>query len=317
VRAGDVAGIDRVVRAHPKYVGGDREQIHPERFSLGDAQATIAVETGFGSWRELVKATDALTQTKHAQREAVGLNHQMMQRAFDEARRGDSPAVSKEHLLLAVLNPPEPTVASQVLKELGVSYEDALARSPRVHDDEKEEEGGAGPRSSPAYHEAAAFASALAVSQGAPSVTDEHVLVALLYDEHRDTGSAITRVDLDPDEIYDALAARGVPVPPLRPPVPATPFGPASHTIYFPEADESAVRQALRDRHRGKFIGCAPSRWKPGYWYLWGEDYLDLASMVREVVADASAIQIIPREEALPRERPSQRQRPPTTNSVA
>jgi hypothetical protein len=89
--------------------------------------------------------------------------------------------------------------------------------------------------------------------------------------------------------------------------VPATPFGPASDTIYFPEADESAIRQALRDRHPGEVIPCAPSRWKPGHWYLWGEDYLDLVSMVREVVTDTSTIEIVPREEALGHERPLER----------
>lgn len=303
VRDGDVAAIDRVFGAHPKYAGRDRELIRAERFSLGDTQATIAAERGFASWRDLVVASDAQTGTRRAQPGSVGLAHQLVKRAGDEARRSDFPAIWKEHLLLAVLNPPEPTVAQQVLNELGVNYEDAVAHSPRAPDDEKER----GPRTSPSFHEAAAFASAVAVSQGAPSVSDEHVLVALLYDEHRSTGSAITWIDLDPDEIYDALAARGVAVPPLRPPVPATPFGPVGDSIYFPEADESAVRQALRDLHPGEFTPCAPSKWKPGHWYLWGEEYFDLASMVRKVVTDASAVQVVPHEEALRHEPPSER----------
>ena len=287
VIAGERAAIDRALTAHPKYVGGGAERLRHERFRLRDAQATLANEMGYASWRELVATADRAAEIQRAEPwSRYARSH--LHRAIEESTQRGHSWVGPDHLLLAILNAPAPTTASQVLGELGITYEGVSARAPRADSDDPPGRG-----TSPAYHQVVARASALSVAEGAEFVNDEHVLLALLYDEHRDTGSAITNADGDPDEIYVALEQRGVVVPPVRPPVPDASWGPATTYVYFPESDEPAVRQALRERHRGAFIVFRASRSRAGYWYVWGEDHLGLGTTIRDVVADASLVEAL------------------------
>jgi hypothetical protein len=195
-----------------------------------------------------------------------------------------------------LLEPPEPTIASQALSELGWTHYDAAGKVP------PDKSGGAanGIRFNPAFIICRAMAEGIALATGEP-LCDEHALLALAY---YDDGRFVTQFNLDPDDIYDSLARLGAQVPSQRPWVAPTPPGPNGPRVYFPETDWSAVTDALYERYRPatSFWGWNHSQWRPGECWIDSEDEIDAAQIVRGAVADPSLVEVVPMEIASKRE---------------
>ncbi len=100
-------------------------------------------------------------------------------RAFREAAALGHSWCGVDHVLLAVLNPPLPTDAAAVLSELGLTRAAAEERlAPRWSPAEGD---GAEVLANPAFHSLLGQARGLALGEGASTVTDKHVLLALAY----------------------------------------------------------------------------------------------------------------------------------------
>jgi hypothetical protein len=269
---------------------------------LADAQATVANERGYDTWAALVEAVEGAP----LDRWEPPRWGPVLSRAMEQARTRGHEVCGSVHVLLALLEPPQPTVVSQVLAELGVSADDVAAR---LAPDPGEPPESIGTRTE--YTLLDRFATGIAVAQGDTRVRDEHVLLALLYADHSMGGSFVTWAGIDPDEAYDALARRGVAVPPRRPGVVPTPLAPAGPHVYFLWSDAHAVSAAQRERYApgSRMIGFNHSLWKPRYCYLTAEDDIDLAEMVRGAVADPSTVEVVPNDEAIEREAAADRRR--------
>ena len=124
--------------------------------------------------------------------------------AFEEAVRLDDLSLSLEHFLLAVLREEE-SVAARVLRREGVTAEKVEA-DPRRDGIRK---GGrhAGISGTIASTTVTAFADGLATGLGAPEVTAEHVLLALLWEPADDV---FPGVGTSRDALLAALRAEGV-----------------------------------------------------------------------------------------------------------
>ena len=300
VLAGDAAAVDRVLRWHPKYAGRPADRFVPARMSLRDAQATLARELGFPGWRDLVEAAERAGQGQAAPRWSRQADHALLRRSFDQAQRLGQGWCGPEHVLLALLDPPGPTVAATVLREAGLTAEAVAERLRRTT-------GAAGgtPRgiaTNPAWGACAGMAQGVALAAGSREVRDEHALLALVYegrlDDLLDDGG-----DLAPAELVARLAEHGVAVPALLPPEAPPPAGPPGPRVYFPCADHARVTKGLAERVR------------PGVRWGWntdgdgrrcwagGEDEADLPALVRSLVTDPTAVEVVPFEEALRRDR--------------
>jgi hypothetical protein len=121
-----------------------------------------------------------------------------------------------------------------------------------------------------------------AVAQGADLVSDEHVLLALAYVE----SDVLFAAHADPDEIYDALAARGVPVLPVRPPFKGSLHGPYNPTLFVHRDDLKAVFKVLRAKHPPgtEHWGFNYSKDDPNEGYIISEDAIDIEAIVREAL---------------------------------
>lgn len=299
VAAGDPAAIARVLAAHPELAGRTAAELAAApRFALRDAQATIARELGFAGWGALVTAAgDPLAG--RPQHLATGLTR-IGRRAFEQAQRRGEVAARAPHVVLALLDPPQPTVAGAVLHELGLDHASVAARTPRF-DGGQADQARRSTTSTPALHQLDALAQGLALAEGLAEPADHHALLALLYAEPRQ-GSALVDLDVDPDEVYEALRRRGVTVPPFRPP--AVPLGPGPHgpRLYVLDADARAVRLALLEQHpppRGAMWGLNVSRWRPGWIWFTAEDVIDLGAIARRALGETADVLLVPEREAV------------------
>lgn len=198
-----------------------------------------------------------------------------------------------EHVVGALLTPPEATTASAVLHGLGATY-DRWAATGRVR--------GGSPRklwglpSTPALLQFLALARGLALGGGggADGVTDDLALVALCYDRDSRIPGHLEELGLDAVEVVAALAARGVPVPTQPPPPAAAPLRPFGPRIGFPGEDLSAVLAAVRGRFSTKDGVWGWNTEADGRCWIDGEEHLDLEPAVRDAVADPSSVTIAP-----------------------
>jgi hypothetical protein len=292
--AGERQAIDRVLASHPKFAGRPAERLEGWHCTLRDAQATIARERGFDSWKALVAELD------EAPRWETHASTHIARRAFAEARELRQSTCIDLHFLLALLKPPEPTVASAVLGELGLTYGDVRRRvAERMRTAPPEY----GQSSSPTYQMVLGWAQGMAIGMGSSSLNDEHVLMAIVYGDYGG-GSRLEAFDIDPDEVVDRLRAHGVRTPQLEPPVSQTPSGPLGPWVYFPEEDWSAVTQELAQAHPPGTLYWATnaSNWKKGHWYVIGEDAISMEVIVRRAVADPASIEVLSFREGRERE---------------
>jgi ATP-dependent Clp protease ATP-binding subunit ClpA len=215
----------------------------------------------------------------------------MLGRAADQARRLDHGWVGCEHYLLALVA--EPSAATEVLAELGVTYDrlDAYMRNLRGDPDwglpRYQERHGLSP--SPAAYRLEARAEGLALAWGHRSPTPEHWLLAMVYVDGG-VGDVLHQHGASRQAILDALRRRGVRVPEVEPP----PYRPWRFVqrIEVTEAELQPVIDLLIQRHSS---GSGP-RW--GFNWLPGEprrarvdaeEGIDLDEVLAEARRRASA----------------------------
>ena len=289
--AGEEAALHRILASHPKFAGRPAERMKGWRVTLRDAQVTVARELGFESWKAL------LTEIEGAPRWDWTASSDIIKRAFAEAQDLRHRYCTDLHFLLALLNPPAPTAAAEVLVELGLSYggvRDELLR--RYRPGRRR----AGTSSSPMYQLILGWAQGIAIGMGASSVTAEHVLLATVYGGYGGV-SMLVGLGVDPDEVVARLRERGIQTPSLQPPVAPTPGGPSGPWVYFPKDMWSAVTQELvKDYPPGtSHWGTNKSKWKRDHSYVVGEDHIPMEAVVRRVVRDKGSVEVLPYDEGL------------------
>lgn len=299
VNAGEEDALGRVFARHPKYAGRPTVRYDFESFSLRDAQVTIARELGFESWGELVTAVEVDARSASERRWDVASVGEVERRAMLEASRIGHEFCLSSHFLLAVLNPPKPTLAAEVLTELGADYEAAYRRLALMGGKLTE---GQGPTSAPTYQMLKGWTQGLAVGSGAPGVTDEHVLLALAFG--MGGGDAdVWMLGIDPDDVIEGLTRRGVPVPSVRPAVAGPPIR-MGLVVYFESTHHGAVMKRIWERFPHPGASSVPwgsrgqSQWKPGFSSVWAAEEISLEEIVRSIVGEDAPVLIVPIEEA-------------------
>jgi len=291
---GDPDARQRVLESHPKFAGRPAERMEGWTFTLRDAQVTLAREYGFDSWKDLMGEVEGEGVTRWRVDRWTSAVERSMKLAHQLGHR----FVVGEHVLLVLLSPMEPTPASELLTDLGMTYDDVLERLERMRvgiDDEEK-----GTRSTPVFHMLSSFAQGLAVGMGATTITDEHVLLAISYVDPAGD-NLLVNFGFDSDDLVDGLRARGISVPRLAPPVMSPPSGPWGSTVYFLIEDSSGVFEELRDRFPpGTALwGTNTSTWKEGYIYVHGEDEIPMEAIVKGVVRDPATVEVLSFEEAI------------------
>jgi ATP-dependent Clp protease ATP-binding subunit ClpA len=189
----------------------------------------------------------------------------MLGRAADQARRLDHGWVGPEHYLLALLA--EPSVATEALAEVGVTY-DRL--DDQLRNQEEEEPEWAPPRydqakglsPNPAAYQLEARAEGLALAWGHRWPEPEHFLLAMVY---ADDGVAARLHHLGASQpaVLEALRRRGVRVPEVEPPA----YRPwrGEHRVEVDQAELQPLIDLLIRQHP------PGSEWRWGFNWLPGE----------------------------------------------
>ena len=94
------------------------------------------------------------------------------------------------------------------------------------------------------------------------------------------------RVNADPDELYDALVERNVPVPPARPPAKWTTRGPYNPLLHVRRDDLGAMLKALGAKHPPgtEHWGFNYSDRDPDEAWIISEDEIDIEAIAREAL---------------------------------
>ncbi|MGH8923832.1 MAG: hypothetical protein ACRDWA_04180 [Acidimicrobiia bacterium] len=159
---GEQAALDRVLASHPKFAGRPAERMEGWHSSLRDARATIAREFG------LIPGGPAGRDRWSATLEFVGLfrhQHGSLRRSAGPA----PPLLHHVHFLLASLKLSAPTVSSEVLTALGLSYERARERVARWDKPRRK----SGTSSTPAYQLVLGWVQGIAIGMGASSFDNQ------------------------------------------------------------------------------------------------------------------------------------------------
>lgn len=297
VTAGEADAVARVLASHPRYGGRGRSRLDIRSFNLWDAQATLARELGYESWRELVTHHEVEAFGEVAERWSDRAGTGLIARALRAAAELGEPSAGPVHVLLALLDPPEPTRAASVLADLGIDRDRVLAGRLGPAADTND-----GTRASSSLNHIVGFAAGLAAGLGRRDVDDTCALLSLVYQSSRTVG--IADLDLDGDEIVDGLLRRGAEVPLASPPLPPDPRRPLGPTVFVPAEDRSAVARALSD-HDPAAVGSwgwNVSAWKAGWVWFVGPEDLAIAEIARAVVAEASTVIELPFAEAMAQE---------------
>lgn len=172
----------------------------------------------------------------------------VMHRALREAARLGHRSVGPAHIVLALLDEHQPSVAHEVLQASGIDRERMEASANRqfghLDDDGVLPEWA---RTGPLWHETAGRAQGLAATLGEGADDPELVLLALLWQpHHRWFADVLSSAQTSREVIVAALAARGVPVPPS--PLPELP-PPKTRAAAFPKWRVNDVNWALRRTH--------------------------------------------------------------------
>ena len=287
----------RVFESHPKFTGRAPERMEGFQFGLRDAQVTLAREHGFESWKELLKEL----QGEEVVRWKDYGEADIIRRAFREAQKNGQRCCSDEHFVLALLDPPEATVAKEVLEDLGVTYDeiaDTMARHTR-----RRRSKDSGITSTPAFQLLIGMAQGISIGMGSSQVTDEHVLIALTF-KAREPGSPSYGANVDADEILTSMSSHGYWIPTVAPPVARTPHGPWGPLVYYPQKDHQLVTQEVLKHYppgTGVWLTNRSKR-REGFWYAFGEDEIPVERLVRRSVKDKAAVEVLPFEEGQRRE---------------
>ena len=279
--------LSRIHASHPKFAGRPVERTEGWAFSLADAQATVAVEEGYVSWADLNLALNP--------RETVTPGFSDIERrAFAEAQQIGHRYLLADHFLLALLKPARSTPTLEALKELGLAY-DELYR--KVAQGRRRRRNTKGARSSIPSHSLVGFARGIGVGLGAGEVSDEHVLLAFVFEVGFQRHLEVHGVD--PLEVLSQLARRGVTLPVLDPPPLEAPSGPYGSWVYVPWEMLGEVTQRRSELFPpgSAMWGFNKSKWKKGYWYVHGEDVIPMEELAREVVVDRSEIVVLSDDE--------------------
>ena len=222
--------------------------------------------------------------------------------AFREAEKTRTGYVGQEHFLLALLNPEHPTIASEVLSDLGLTYDVVFERIRKWSRPRRRK----GTTSTPSYQLVLGWTQGIAIGLGNGGVTDEIALLGLAYGTIGDR-TLLESFDLDPDEIIAGLKAKGAKTPPLAPPIPTRMIGPGGPFVYVPFDDFRAVSELLGSEYPpGRAVwGWNVSKWKKGHVYFEGEDEIPMVDVVRRALRGKrnDAIEVLSHAEGLALER--------------
>lgn len=199
-------------------------------------------------------------------------------RAFREMEKLRARYCTLEHFLLALLSPDQPTIALQVLTDMGVTYEQVAESSKRMQRPTRAKGG----RSTPTFHLMQGWAQGIAVGLGYTEISDEICLLALAYGVVGDR-STLESFDLQADEVVERLREHGVKAPSVAPPISSRLLGPQGPFVYFPPEDWTTVTRALHEQYptgRASW-GTNKSRWKRDHWYVNGDDEIPMEEIVR------------------------------------
>ena len=143
--------------------------------------------------------------------------------ASQQAREQGHHWFGGEHLLLALSR--EPSIARDVLGELGVTHERLLeALQAAVGSEDAaagEQPQHSGTLSSVSFHDLSGCAVGLAAGLGAEQVRPEHVLLAVAWRPDRLAAQLLRSLGVEVQRLPAALAAKGVAVPTVPAPSPA------------------------------------------------------------------------------------------------
>jgi hypothetical protein len=192
-----------------------------------------------------------------------------------EARRLDHGWVGGEHVLLALLA--SPSVASETLEELGVSYATIEEHARTRPTDRRPRVNGTGV--SPATYAILGRAEAFAVTDGTLRPRPEHWLLALVWDERGSAVQALYHAGATQVAVLEGLSRRGVRVPDLDPPE----YRPwrGHRTIEVDAAELQPLIDVLRKDHP------PASEWRWGF--NWTNDEARRAVVVAEEGIDLDA----------------------------
>jgi ATP-dependent Clp protease ATP-binding subunit ClpA len=192
-----------------------------------------------------------------------------------------------EHLLLALSQ--EPSIARDVLGELGVTHERLLeALQPAVESEgsaTNEQPPHSGTVSSVSFHDLSGCAVGLAAGLGADQVRPEHVLLAVAWRPDRLAAQLLRSLGVEVQRLPAALAAKGVAVPTAPPPPAEVAWGPRV---------DVPIEQLIELTHR-----LVAERLPPGtpfgfnhdgkdHAWVMAEQSVDLAAEVERVLAELS-----------------------------
>ena len=140
--------------------------------------------------------------------------------SFQEAERLQRSWVGEEHLLVALAKDPNSSRAREALLACGL---DEAVITERVENMRFEPEPPAlaadeRPSPNPHYYKLWGRAEGLAIANS-ESLSPEHLLLAMIWDESSVVGAVLRTVDRTPADLLAALADLGVPVPARVPPV--------------------------------------------------------------------------------------------------
>lgn len=286
VTNGDAEALRRVFAHHPHLAGRDPDRLDPARFNLLDAQATVAREVGFDSWADVVGSVTEATGVRRWKRRYPG---GPVPRSWAVTRRLHHRSLDGPHILIALCESSGP--AAQALADVGVTVEglEALVAGARKADDGEV-------YGSPVASDVFARAEGISIGMGADRVSDEHVLLALLHDPTYSGQALLIALDVDPEEVWEALGARGADMPAVRLQAPHGPMTPPAYVVYFPMEALADVKAAVGRVPGIRFKG--ESKRQPGKCYLYAPDTHPVADMVRAAVPNPDDVEVHTMKEA-------------------
>jgi hypothetical protein len=209
--------------------------------------------------------------------------------ASQQAREQGHHWFGGEHLLLALSR--EPSIARDVLGELGVTYErllealqTAVGAEGAASDEQPQH---SGTLSSVSFHDLSGCAVGLAAGLGAEQVQPEHVLLAVAWRPDRLAAQLLRSLEVEVQRLPAALAAKGVAVPSVPPP------SPAPEVAWGPRVDVP-IERLMEVTHRlvaERLPPGAPFGFNhdgKGHAWVVAEQGVDLAAEVQAVLLELS-----------------------------